>query len=215
MPDVQEGRFEHTLEEIDSATSQVFNAKGDFPNLEAALAAKQDDLDFDEKPVENSTNPILSGGVYPLLEALQTIVDEDYKENVLSPLTEGSTVGSEVQFAVNSDGSVTATCTATTTAARAVNWYATIPAGTWHFSTNQPQSGASPAPCYAYLYTNATIARDYGDDKNFTLNAATQVRCYLQIRSGVASGTTFTFYPMVCAQKWAAISDKYVPYSET
>lgn len=214
MSEVATGSFTHTLEEIDAGITQVSNAKGDYPTLAAALGAKQDALEFDEVPTENSTDVMLSGGVYPLMDALGHIVDtECMHKNVLQNLAETTTVGSEVTFTVNADGTITATCIAATTGSRQLNWYVTLPKGTWHFSTEQAQSGGGSAPCHAYLYTSTTIARDYGDMQNFVLAEDTTLRCYISIRSGQAQGTVFTFKPMVCYQSYYAMSTKYVPYT--
>lgn len=217
MPDIETGQTQHTLEQIDAGISEVEAAKGDYPTLAAALGAKQDQLQFDSVPTENSTNVMLSGGVYPLQNAIANIInmiDIDFKVNYLPPPASGSTVGSEVEFAVNADGSVTATviATTTTTTGRSFNWYFTCPAGTWVFSTGQAQSGETPAPCFSYLYGSSGIANDY-NNQVFTMDADTSIRCYISIRKEVPAGTVLTFYPMICRPELYAVSNRYVPYN--
>lgn len=185
----------------------------DDTEVRGLIAAKQDALTFDQTPTENSQNPVYSGGVFPLQNALATIIDETCKKNVLENVAETTTVGDEVTFTINADGTVTAECIATTTSSRQLSWYTTVPKGTWFFSTEQAQSGGSTAPCHAYLYTTSTIARDYGEMQQFTLAEDTLLRCYISVRSGQAQGTTFTFKPMVTHPEWYAISSKYVPYT--
>ena len=181
---------------------------------DALLALKQNLLTFDSVPVENSTNPVYSGGVYnPIQKALAELVVDKSGKNRLQNNGVSATVGNEVTFTINADYSITAEVIATTTAARAISWYVTIPAGSWIFTTNQPLSGASPAPCFAYLYTNETIALDYGERRYFTINEDTYLRCFVQLRKDVPTGETFTFQPMVCLPIEYAISDKYVPYA--
>lgn len=215
MP-VETGQTTHTLEQIDAGISEVETAKGDFPSLAAAIAAKQDQLEFDDVPTEGSTDVMLSGGVFPISDALAYLIDTYYKRNVLQNNGETTTVANEVTFTVAADGTVTAeVIAAKTTAARAINWYATIPAGTWIFTTGQAQSGASPAPCHSYLYTSETIARDYGDERYFTLAEDTYLRCFIQLRKDVVQGTTFVFKPMCCVKELYEGSSKYLPYSGT
>ena len=217
MPDIETGQTTHTLEQIDAGISEVETAKGDFPSLAAAIAAKQDQLEFDDVPTEGSTDVMLSGGVFPISDALAYLIDTYYKRNVLQNNGNTTTVADEVTFTVAADGTVTAEVIAEkTTAARALNWYATVPAGTWFFTTGQAQSGASPAPCFAYLYENSTtIALDYGDRRAFTLASDTYLRCYIQIRKDVLQGATFVFKPMCCVKEFYEGSSKYLPYSGT
>lgn len=180
---------------------------------DALLALKQNLLTFDSVPVENSQNPVYSGGVYnPIQKALADLVVDKAGKNRLQNNGVSTTVGNEVTFTINADYSVTAEVIATTTAARALSWYFDCPAGNWHFSTNQAQSGASPAPCYAYLYDAGGIANDY-NNQVFTMAENKSIRCFIQIRTGTQAGETFTFYPMICLPIEYAISDKYIPYT--
>lgn len=192
----------------------------DDTEVRGLIATKQDALQYDDKPTENSQKMVKSGGLFPIQNALAAIIDSDYKQNVLAPRDTDTTVANEVSFHVNADGSITATVIAETTAARALNWYATLPAGTWWFSTNQPQSGGPTKPCQCYLYIGSspdgeTIAYDHDEgslDQEFTLESDTYLRCFIQLRKNVAQGTVLTFYPMVCKPEWYAVSDKYKPY---
>lgn len=218
MPDIDTGQTTHTLEQIDAGISEVETAKGDFPSLAAAIAAKQNQLEFDDVPTEGSTDVMLSGGVFPLLKALRTIVDADYKVNVLQNTGETATIGNEVTFTVNANGSITATCIATTTAQRNFDYVSTVPAGTWWFSTNQPLSGGTANdPCYCAINKSGTArCNDFNPEKQtLTVDESTTFQFRTVIRSGVAQGTTITFYPMLCDKQWYDISSAFVPYNGT
>lgn len=218
MSEVETGQFTHTLEEIDSAVTQVTTAKGDYPTLAAAIGAKQDSLTFDETPTKDSTNAIFSGGVFPLLDALKKIVDKDYKVNVLQNTGTTATIGNEVTFTVNADGSITATVIATTTAQRNFDYISTVPSGTWWFSTNQPLSGGTANnPCYCAVNKGGTArSNDFNPEKQTLVVAeTTNFQFRTVIRSGVAQGTVITFYPMLCDKTWYDISSAFVPYSGT
>ena len=213
---LETGQFSHTLEQIDDSVDQVDAAKGSYASLAAALAAKQDELNFDIKPVENSQNPVYSGGVYPLQAALALVVDADcMHKNVLQNTAETTTVGNEVTFTVNADGSVTATTIATVTTNRYLSWISAVPAGVWWFSTSQPQSGTSPAPCFAAINKSGTQRANDFNNQTLTVEEATNFQFQICIRTGVSSGQSFTFYPMLCHPEWYAISNKYVPYQST
>lgn len=186
----------------------------DDTEVRGLIAAKQDALTFDQTPTENSQNPVYSGGVFPLQNALATIIDATYKQNVLENTAETATIG-EVTFTVNSDGSVTAVTNSATTANRSLSFIATVPAGTWWFSTNQPLSGGSSAPCYCAINKSGTArCNDFNPDKQvLTVDETTNFQFVIVIRSGVAAGTTLTFYPMLCLKKWYDVSPAYIPYS--
>lgn len=98
-----------------------------------ALDAKQDTLTFDDAPTENSDNPVKSGGVYAANEALTNKLNNEIvtrsalgAKNILpfdladiKALNTGGTWESNVytyrgvDFTVNSDGTISATGTAT------------------------------------------------------------------------------------------------------
>lgn len=181
---------------------------------DALLSGYQPLLTFDSVPTENSQNPVYSGGVYnPIQKAIADLVVDKSGKNRLQNNGISTTVGNEVEFTVNSDGSVTATILQEVTAARSISWYFNCPAGTWLFSTGQNLSGASPSPCFAYLrYSGATIARDY-ENIPFSMASADTVQCYIQFRTSAVIGETYTFYPMICLPIEYAISDKYIPYT--
>lgn len=176
--------------------------------IDALLADKQNTLTFDSIPVDTSTNPVYSGGVWSIVEALTNRPGKNRLQNN----GVSATVGNEVEFTVNADGTVTAEVIATTTGARSISWYFTCPAGTWRYSTGQAASGAYPAICYSYLYDNSGIANDYSGEA-FTMAEDKSIRCFIQIRSNTPAGTTLVFKPMICLPIEYAISPEYVPYA--
>ena len=218
-----------TADVIDTAAKYRLNFDGNWyvqqqgtdfytrAQIDSMMAAKQDLLTFDAVPVQDSTNPVYSGGVfYPIQQALADLVVDLPGKNRLQNNAVSAQVPSgspEVDFVVNADGSISATILQTVTAARSINWNSTCPAGDWYFSIGQPLSGTSPAPCFAYLrYAGATIARDYDGEHLFSMAATDTVQCYIQFRTSAVVGETYDFYPMICRKIEYDISPKYIPY---
>lgn len=71
MPDVPEGRFTHTLEEIDAAVN--------------AVAGKQDALEWDNTPTPSSTNPVYSGGIFDEIYRTTTELSSGTTLSTLTP----------------------------------------------------------------------------------------------------------------------------------
>lgn len=196
----------------------ALEGKASTADVTAALATKQDTLQYDSKPTESSTKMVNSGGLFPIQNALAAIIDTTYKQNVLENTAETATIGNEVEFVVNADGSITATCLATTTAQRNFDYVSTVPAGTWWFSTGQPLSGGTTSdPCYCAINKSGTArCNDFNPEKQtLTVDETTNFQFRTVIRSGVAAGTTLKFYPMLCLKKWYDVSPAYIPHSAT
>ena len=181
---------------------------------DALLSAYQPLLTFDSVPIENSQNPVYSGGVYnPIQKAIADLVVDKAGKNRLQNTGTTTTVGGEVTFTVNADGSITAEPIATVTSNRSFTWISSLPAGEWHFSTNNPLSDVSPAPCFAAINkSGAQIANDFSNQV-FSREESTNYQFQFTIRTSATVGERYTFYPMICLPIEYAISDKYIPYA--
>lgn len=128
-----DGKISVTREAADetpTANSKKMLTSG---GAKAALDAKQDTLTFDDVPTENSDNPVKSGGVYEVNEAFTNKLNNEIvtrsalgAKNILpfdlddikALNTNGTWAGNVytyrgVDFTVNSDGTISATGTAT------------------------------------------------------------------------------------------------------
>lgn len=128
-----DGKISVTREAADvtpTANSKKMLTSG---GAKTALDAKQDTLTFDDAPTENSDNPVKSGGVYAANETLTNKLNNEIvtrsalgAKNILpfdladiKALNTGGTWASNVysyrgvDFTVNSDGTISATGTAT------------------------------------------------------------------------------------------------------
>lgn len=181
--------------------------------IDTMMAAKQNTLTFDPVPVEDSTNPVYSGGVfYPIQQALADLVVDLTGKNRLQNTGVTTTVDGEVTFTVNADGSIDAEPIAPVTANRNFNFVSSLPAGTWHYSTGQALSGVTPAPCFSVINKSGSqLANDFSSQV-FTYAEATNFQFRVTIRTSAVVGEIYHFEPMICLPVEYAISPKFIPY---
>lgn len=161
---------------------------------------------IDSVPTENSTNPITSGAVYDDRTVLAELIDSGAK-NLLKISGTSQTV-SGVTFTVNSDGSISASGTATSDAVFNLTTNLNLQSGSYVFSPGFP-NGSSDTTFFCDIfnsgYSNRSVAyqaRSIPDTTNI-------------IRFIVANGYTannITLFPMVCTAANRKISAAFVPY---
>lgn len=214
-----------TADVIDTAAQYRLNFDGNWyvqqqgtdfytrAQIDSMLAAKQDLLTYDAVPVQDSTNPVYSGGVfYPIQQALADLVVDLPGKNRLHNTGSTTTIGSEVTFTVNADGTIDAEPIASVTANRSFTWISTLPAGTWHYSTGQPLSGVTPAPCFSAINKSGSqIANDFSNQV-FSRAESTSYQWQFTVRTTATVGEIYTFKPMICLPVQYAISPVFVPY---
>lgn len=198
-----EGTAAYTKAEIDEMFEDVDDKFDDYQPL----------LTWDNVPTEDSTNPVYSKGIYyPLLTYInETFIDLPTK-NRLQNTGVTATVG-EVTFTVNDDGSITAVASSVPAQNRSFTFISSLPAGTWYYSTNQPLSGVSPAPCFSAINkSGAQIANDF-NNQVIERDESTNYQFQFTIRNTAEVGTPYTFYPMICTPIEYAMSNKYIQYT--
>lgn len=171
---------------------------------------------MDTVPTENSTNPVTSGGVYPV--AVKA-VDEGAK-NKLKNSAVTQTVG-EVVYTVNPDGTVSAYTTATTTASRTL--IITETADNCYVNANKdvitglPETELDVAMQYG-IGASGNIANYTPDEEYHTIEVSGIIRyCLISIRTGVSipQSSPLVFKPMICTASDWSVSQKFVPYCPT
>lgn len=157
------------------------------------------------------SNPIIT-------PALIEQVDSGSK-NKLKNLATSQTVG-EVVYTVNSDGTVSAYTTATTTASRTLTLTSTndncyVNAG--DLITGNPNTTLDVAMQYG-IGASGNIANYEPDEEYHTIEVSGIIRyCLISIRTGVSipQSSPLVFRPMICTAADYAVSQKFVPYAPT
>ena len=181
-----------------------------FGDVETALAGKQATLTFDNTPTNGSNNPVKSDGIYDAIQDVYEVNGVLGAKNLLSMnLTSGR--ASEVDFTVNSDGSITLDGTSSAWFFRNFNYVAyekSIPTGTYKIS-----GAMTNVTIKVYADGTAIQIITGNEEKEFTITDAMQVT---YARFEVDGSKTFdnaTFYPMI---RLASDTDAtFQPYAMT
>ena len=152
--------------------------------VDTAVAGKQDALTFDEYPIENSTNPAWSGGIYDAIVFVETEI-ATAMESKQDVLTFDETPTEDSANPVTSGGIYGAITDALQTADRWIaDVQAQIPTATNQL-TNNGEDGTSTYVEMSQLATVATSG-DYGDLLNQPTIPAAPVNADWNANSGLA-----------------------------
>lgn len=161
---------------------------------------------IDSVPTENSTNPITSGVVYDDRTALAELINSGAK-NLLKISGTSQTI-SGVTFTVNSDGSISASGTATSDAVFNLTANLNLQSGSYVFSPGFP-NGSSGSTFFCDIFNSNYSNRSVAYQER-SIPDTTKI-----IRFIVAKGYTannITLFPMVCTAANRKISAAFVPY---
>lgn len=122
----------------------------------------------------------------------------------------------DADFTVNADKSVTVVVSSTLAAIRYISCKVTLKAGTYKLSgcPSGGDPGGSNGTYRLTCYSNTdsiNLAKDGGDGVIFTINKTHNCSIYIEMRTGVTSGT-YVFKPMLTDPSY---NGPYVPYAKT
>lgn len=215
----------HSAEEIDNtidgfATHAADSVSHVTASEKESWNAKQDTLMFDTVPTENSTNPVTSGGVYPV--AVKA-VDEGAKNLInsvnLSAIKLLNTVGTwsenvytrnNIEWTVNADGtiSVRTVSGASIGGGSLIVPCQTISSGAYMLSGCP--SGSDEGANFDIRWGSTSTYRDVGNGKEISVSGSNNV--YVRVNNGVTISSSIVFKPMICTAADWAVSQKFVPY---
>lgn len=192
-------------------------------NYEAAddivsqIAAKQDPITVDNVPTENSNNPVKSGGVYSAEANIYEVMGRNGAKNLVPyPYYNGDSWETNgIAFTVNSDGSVTASGTASADA----YFRCTYTTGNKHIAlsadTDYILNGTGNAAVAVILRNSggSNVASGRATDATYSCTTAGDYDVILLVDNGTDLTTPLTIYPML---RYASDSDDtYQPYAKT
>lgn len=135
--------------------------------------------------------------------ALAEVIDSGQK-NILQNTAVSAEVNG-ITFTVNSDGSVTATGTATANADYTVSNLTGYPTSGQYILSGCPEGGGANT----YRIQIYQVAADYGSAVEFT--SQNRLNVYIRISSG-QTVDNLVFRPMICSKAAWSITQEYVPY---
>lgn len=205
--------LEDTIPSSASLQNQLITETG----LTTALQGKQDTLTFDDTPTEDSSNPVTSDGIKDAIDDtaadIYEVMGKNGAKNLLPNNAATKTVNG-ITFTVNSDGSVTANGTATSTSYIILISSFNLVGGKYILSDEANSTDGNVQIILDTPDGSQRFAACYGAtrEKKFTLNQAYTLRSFIWIGSGITVDNV-TFKPMI---RLASDTDStYQPYALT
>lgn len=208
------------IENVIPSSTSASNPLVDNDTLSDELSNKQDLLIFDDKPTNNSNNPVTSNGVFNSVVANTKLIKDTVGwsgKNKLYQYTNVSQTYEGLTFTKNSDNSVSisGTFTGSAFASRGIGKI-TVSAGTHKFIVNGRDFDNNKFTIQIYDATHVAQLANYdtaGDHLlEFTVNEETEIEYRIGLRTGgtIPSGQSVTYYPMI--RNADILDDSYEPY---